>query len=85
MNRYYLGDHAVLQRGGNPSGNSRQSARDQLDKQIVAVDDHSSDNTFAILEREAARDPNLVVVRHPMNRGKGAAVRSDWRAPPAKS
>lgn len=48
----------------------------KLDKQIVAVDDHSSDNTFAILEREAARDPNLVVVRHPMNRGKGAAVRS---------
>ncbi|HNP72250.1 MAG TPA: glycosyltransferase family 2 protein [Kouleothrix sp.] len=48
----------------------------KLDKQIVAVDDHSSDKTFEILEREAARDPAMVVVRHPANRGKGAAVRS---------
>lgn len=48
----------------------------KIDKQIVAVDDHSSDTTFAILEREAARDPSMVVVRHPTNRGKGAAVRS---------
>jgi glycosyltransferase involved in cell wall biosynthesis len=47
-----------------------------LDKQIIAVDDHSSDNTYAILCEEAADDPQLVVVRHPANRGKGAAVRS---------
>jgi glycosyltransferase involved in cell wall biosynthesis len=47
-----------------------------LDKEIIAVDDCSRDETFAILQREAARDPRLVVVRHPTNRGKGAAVRS---------
>lgn len=47
-----------------------------LDKEIIAVDDHSSDDTFAILQAEAARDPRLAVIRHAENRGKGAAVRS---------
>lgn len=47
-----------------------------LDKEIIAVDDHSTDETLAILQAEAARDPHLRVVRHPRNRGKGAAVRS---------
>jgi glycosyltransferase involved in cell wall biosynthesis len=47
-----------------------------LDKQIIAVDDHSSDDTYRILCEEAATDPQMVVVRHPTNRGKGAAVRS---------
>jgi glycosyltransferase involved in cell wall biosynthesis len=47
-----------------------------LDKQIIAVDDHSSDDTYHILSEEAAADPQMVVVRHPTNRGKGAAVRS---------
>jgi glycosyltransferase involved in cell wall biosynthesis len=47
-----------------------------LDKQIIAVDDHSSDDTYRILCEEATADPQMVVVRHPANRGKGAAVRS---------
>jgi glycosyltransferase involved in cell wall biosynthesis len=48
----------------------------KLDMQIIAVDDHSSDNTFEVLQRAAAQDPNMIIVRHPTNRGKGAAVRS---------
>jgi glycosyltransferase involved in cell wall biosynthesis len=47
-----------------------------LDKEIVAVDDCSSDNTYQILQAEAAEDPRLRVIRHPTNRGKGAAVRT---------
>jgi glycosyltransferase involved in cell wall biosynthesis len=47
-----------------------------LDKEIVAVDDCSSDNTYQILQAEAAEDPRLRIVRHPTNRGKGAAVRT---------
>src|SRR6185436_5001507 len=46
----------------------------QLDKEIIAVDDHSSDDTYRILCEEALADPQMVVVRHPTNRGKGAAV-----------
>ena len=47
-----------------------------IDKEIIAVDDHSSDDTYALLMGEAARDASFHVVRHPTNRGKGAAVRS---------
>jgi glycosyltransferase involved in cell wall biosynthesis len=47
-----------------------------LEKQIIAVDDNSSDDTYAVLCREAAADPTMIVIRHPNNRGKGAAVRS---------
>jgi glycosyltransferase involved in cell wall biosynthesis len=47
-----------------------------LEKQIIAVDDSSSDDTYAVLCREAAADPSMIVIRHPSNRGKGAAVRS---------
>ncbi len=45
-----------------------------LNKEIIAVDDCSRDHSPAILERHAG--PNLVVVRHPLNQGKGAAVRT---------
>jgi glycosyltransferase involved in cell wall biosynthesis len=48
----------------------------KMDKQIICVDDNSSDETYAILAREAERDPQMIVIRHPTNRGKGAAVRS---------
>lgn len=48
----------------------------ELDKEIIAVDDHSTDNTLAVLQAEAANDPRMQVISHPYNRGKGAAVRS---------
>lgn len=48
----------------------------KLEKQIIAVDDHSTDNTYAILCSEQTHDPSMIVVRHPANSGKGAAVRS---------
>jgi len=47
-----------------------------IDKEIIVVDDHSSDDTYRILCEEAARDPSMTVIRHPRNWGKGAAVRS---------
>jgi glycosyltransferase involved in cell wall biosynthesis len=47
-----------------------------LDLEIIAVDDHSSDTTYALLQAEARNDPRLRIIRHPANRGKGAAIRS---------
>jgi glycosyltransferase involved in cell wall biosynthesis len=47
-----------------------------LEKEIIIVDDHSSDDTPAVLCAALERYPRLTVVRHPYNRGKGAAVRS---------
>ncbi|WP_322511290.1 glycosyltransferase family 2 protein [Chloroflexus sp.] len=47
-----------------------------LDKEIIIVDDHSTDKTPVILAELARERPHLTIIRHPQNRGKGAAVRS---------
>jgi glycosyltransferase involved in cell wall biosynthesis len=43
--------------------------------EVVVVDDGSRDGTWGAIEAAAARDPRVVPVRQPANRGKGAAVR----------
>ena len=43
-----------------------------VDKEIITIDDHSSDNTLAVLNRISG----IRVISHPVNRGKGAAVRT---------
>jgi glycosyltransferase involved in cell wall biosynthesis len=47
-----------------------------LVKQIVVVDDGSTDGTADLLREEAERDPSLTLLTHPHNRGKGAAIRT---------
>jgi glycosyltransferase involved in cell wall biosynthesis len=47
-------------------------------QEIVAVDDASSDGTTQILAQLAARHPELVVLHHEENQGKGAALRSGF-------
>ncbi len=46
-----------------------------VDLEIVVVDDCSTDGSREILEQE----PGLILVRHPENRGKGAAIRTALR------
>jgi glycosyltransferase involved in cell wall biosynthesis len=46
-----------------------------LDKEVICVDDYSTDGTVGILEEYAGRG-QVRLVRHKANRGKGAAVRS---------
>jgi glycosyltransferase involved in cell wall biosynthesis len=48
--------------------------------EIIVVDDGSQDGTAAVLERLKAAHPNLRVIRHPLNRGYGAALRSGFGA-----
>ncbi len=50
------------------------------DHEVIVVDDGSRDGTPAIAARWAARHPRLRVVRHPVNRGYGAALRSGFAA-----
>jgi glycosyltransferase involved in cell wall biosynthesis len=49
---------------------------EQMEREVVIVDDCSSDGTSAILERLAAAEPSIRLVRHAVNQGKGAAVRT---------
>ena len=43
--------------------------------EVIAVDDGSTDDTWSILSRIAARDARLRPIKQDVNRGKGAALR----------
>jgi glycosyltransferase involved in cell wall biosynthesis len=49
---------------------------ENMDRELVIVDDCSTDGTSAILERLAAAYPSIRLIRQPVNQGKGAAVRT---------
>ncbi|MEO8595283.1 MAG: glycosyltransferase [Candidatus Solibacter sp.] len=49
---------------------------ENMDRELVIVDDCSTDGTFAILQRLASAFPQIQLYQHPVNRGKGAAVRT---------
>ena len=53
---------------------------DGLSKEIVVVDDGSSDDTVGSIRRVADMHPEIRVVVHERNRGKGAAVRTGVEA-----
>jgi len=42
---------------------------------VLVVDDGSTDSTAAVMESRAAREPRLVLMQNPGNRGKGFAIR----------
>lgn len=44
--------------------------------ELIAVDDASSDGTVDLLRSWPRRDPRVRVLEHPVNRGKGAAIRT---------
>ena len=49
---------------------------EQMEREVVVVDDCSTDGTSAILDRLTAREPAIRLHRHTINQGKGAAVRT---------
>ena len=52
------------------------SLPENMDRELVIVDDCSTDGTSAILDRIAAENPCIRLFHKPVNQGKGAAVRT---------
>src|SRR5579872_6161163 len=49
---------------------------ENMDRELVIVDDCSTDGTWEILKRIAAAEPRIRLFRQTVNQGKGAAVRT---------
>ena len=49
---------------------------ENMDRELIIVDDCSTDGTGAILERLAREEPSIRLIRKTVNEGKGAAVRT---------
>ncbi|HNY26925.1 MAG TPA: glycosyltransferase family 2 protein [Candidatus Sumerlaeota bacterium] len=47
-----------------------------FDKQLILVDDHSSDRTPEICQKVMQAFPGTLYLRHEVNQGKGAAIRT---------
>src|SRR5580692_13013707 len=47
-------------------------------QQLVIVDDCSTDGTWEKLEPLAQNEPRVKLLRHPVNQGKGAALRTGF-------
>lgn len=57
----------------------RVKAVEGLDKELILVDDCSTDNCRELIADLAKNDPTVVAVYHPKNMGKGAALRSGFQ------
>ena len=51
-----------------------------LDKELILVDDCSTDGTGEVLKRLQAHHPEWKICRHEVNQGKGAALRTGFAA-----
>ncbi len=52
------------------------SLPENMERELVIVDDCSTDGTSAILRKLAAEEPRIRLIPHAVNQGKGAAVRT---------
>lgn len=51
-----------------------------LETELVVVDDCSTDDTRTVLERAKDKYPNMILLSHKRNQGKGAALRTGFAA-----
>ena len=49
---------------------------EEMERELIMVDDRSTDGTWEILQRLAESHPEIKLYRHEQNQGKGAAIRT---------
>lgn len=49
---------------------------EEMERELIMVDDRSTDGTWEILQRLAEAHPEIKLYRHELNQGKGAAIRT---------
>jgi glycosyltransferase involved in cell wall biosynthesis len=54
-------------------------ADDNLSLELIIVDDHSTDNSYSIARKLEINHPEIKIIRHEKNSGKGAALRSGFK------
>jgi glycosyltransferase involved in cell wall biosynthesis len=57
-----------------------ESVQLEMDRELILVDDFSTDGTRDVLKQAAADHPHWRVLFHDVNRGKGAALRTGFAA-----
>ena len=57
----------------------RKLASDNLELELVIVDDCSTDNSIAVAEKLSQQYPEVQLIKHAYNQGKGAALRTGFR------
>ncbi|MEI7819668.1 MAG: glycosyltransferase family 2 protein [Verrucomicrobiota bacterium] len=57
----------------------RRALREKSVKEIIVVDDASTDTTAAEVEKLTFDEPRIRLERHARNRGKGAALRTSFQ------
>jgi glycosyltransferase involved in cell wall biosynthesis len=66
--------------GAAVARSSEVAARCCTDYEVIVVDDGSADTTAAIVEKLAAEDSHIKLIRHEVNRGYGGALKSGFLA-----
>ena len=51
-----------------------------VDKEIIVVDDHSTDGTYETLKALCDGDKSIKLIRHQTNSGKGKGIADGFRA-----
>jgi len=59
--------------------NSVLNVQLEIEKELLIIDDYSTDGTREYLQSIAGRDKNIKIICHAQNQGKGAALRTGYK------